>query len=138
MNKKGFTLVEIIMVMVALGVIIVIFSTNGFGAFNKTKEQIGKVEEENLLEAARTFLVDVDNGTCSKSIKDAGNCNRDDYLSDKALEVKFFIENGYFKDDDKHCEGTKEILLKIKTDSDNNTIGYEAKKINDAEVICKK
>ena len=39
MNKKGFTLVEIIMVMAALGVIIVIFSTNGFGAFNKTKEQ---------------------------------------------------------------------------------------------------
>lgn len=61
MKRKGFTLVELLAVIVLLGLVIVIVASNGFGIFNKAKKGIDKIEEDSLLESARTFLVDVEN-----------------------------------------------------------------------------
>ena len=36
-SKKGFTLVELLAVIVILGIIITITATKGFGAFDNTK-----------------------------------------------------------------------------------------------------
>lgn len=59
MNKKGFTLVELLAVVVVLGLIITITATKGFGAFDKVK---GKINEENIKaieESAKALMIEV-------------------------------------------------------------------------------
>ena len=41
MNKKGFTLVELMGVIAVMAVLIVVVATNGFGVFNKAKSSQG-------------------------------------------------------------------------------------------------
>ena len=61
MNKKGFTLVEILAVIVILSLLVVITATKGFGIFDKTKEKITMQNVNAIEEATRTYMVDVQN-----------------------------------------------------------------------------
>lgn len=60
MNKKGFTLVEILAVIVVLGLIIVITATKGFGAFDNAKNKITEENKKAIIEGAKLFLVDLE------------------------------------------------------------------------------
>lgn len=65
-NKNGFTLIELITVVVILALVIVIVATKGFGAFNSSKE---KIEEQNIAaikEAANLLMTEVQN--CNEDI----------------------------------------------------------------------
>ena len=130
--KKGFTLVELLVVIVLLGLVIVITATSGFGAFNKTKKGIDKIEEDNLLEAARTFLVDVDNGLCDET---SPYCNITLYINTESTVPVSYIKENYMSSNADHCDGSKELTLKIIKDGNGNTTDYIAKKAND-EAIC--
>ena len=61
MNKKGFTLIELIAVIVVLALIVIIVATNGFGAFNNSKEAIFRQNEKTIKEAANLLMVEVQN-----------------------------------------------------------------------------
>lgn len=145
MDKKGFTLVELLGVIVILGLLVVVVATSGFGLFNKAKDSINKIEEDNLLETARVFLVDVDREIVdfsdietdcpSATDTDARVCSPSDnkYL----CNVAFLIENRYFKDDAKHCDKSKILELTIEKEN-GNTVGYKAEKQNADDIICTK
>jgi len=125
MNKKGFTLVELLAVIVLLGLILVITMTNGFGIFNKAKSGINQIEENNLIEAAKVFLVDVDNGfvttgfdnskirvvcengSCSYITIDPNNVITKDACNNTfcgtTVNVDYLKTNNYFNDNKGKC-----------------------------------
>ena len=49
MNKKGFTLVEILATISILSLIMIIVATKGFGVFDSTKGKINNLNKENLI-----------------------------------------------------------------------------------------
>ena len=68
MNKKGFTLVEILAVIVILSLIITIVATNGFGAFNNSKNKIKENALKEVGEGVKVLLTDVE--YCDEDIND--------------------------------------------------------------------
>lgn len=109
MKRNGFTLVELLAVISILGLLIVIVATRGFGAFNKAKESINEIEENNLLEAARTFLVDVDNDLVTNY---PSGCSKENFISGCNVQVKYIIEN-YMDKTPQSCDDSKYLNLKI-------------------------
>ncbi len=59
MNKKGFTLVELLAVIVILGLVMTIVGTKGFGAFDNTKKAITSQNINAIKESAKVYLTDV-------------------------------------------------------------------------------
>lgn len=59
MNKKGFTLVELLAVIVILGLVMTIVGTKGFGAFDNTKKAITRQNESAIKEAANVLMTEV-------------------------------------------------------------------------------
>ena len=68
MNKKGFTLVELLAVIVILGLLMTIAGTKGFGAFDNTKKAIDEEQTKNITEAVKILISEVN------------TCQEDDYV----------------------------------------------------------
>ena len=56
MNKKGFTLVEILAVIVILSLVVTITATKGFGTFGNAKNKITKENERIIKESVNVLL----------------------------------------------------------------------------------
>lgn len=100
-DNKGFTLVEILAVVVILALIMVVVGTKGFGAFNNTKEKIVSQNEAMIKEAANILKTEIE--YCDETIKIKDGLN--ELKSDKSIE-KINVAEGesYYK-----CETLKEI-----------------------------
>ena len=61
MNKKGFTLVEILAVISILALIMIIVGTNGFGAFNNSKKKINEMTLSEIKESVNVVMTEVIN-----------------------------------------------------------------------------
>ena len=61
MNKKGFTLVELLAAIVILSLIIVVVATKGFGAFNNTKNSIYLEQQSMIEESLNIIAIDIQN-----------------------------------------------------------------------------
>lgn len=73
MNKKGFTLVEILAVVVILALVGVLVSTNGFGAFNNISKKVELEDEKTILASANLIgkeILDCDDSLDSDFVKD--------------------------------------------------------------------
>ena len=68
MNKKGFTLVEILAVIVILSLVITITATKGFGAFDNTKKAITEQNKKAIEEGAKVLLTEIEN--CDDDLED--------------------------------------------------------------------
>ena len=68
MNKKGFTLVEILAVIVVLSLVITITATKGFGAFDNTKKAITEQNKKAIEEGAKVLLTEIEN--CDDDLED--------------------------------------------------------------------
>ena len=68
MNKKGFTFVELLAVIVVLALILIISVTKGFGAFGSTKNSINEQNRKAIEEAAKVLLLEIEN--CSMETED--------------------------------------------------------------------
>ncbi len=104
MNKKGFTLVEILAVIVILGLIMVIVATKGFGAFNSTKNEIAKLNNKAIEEGLELLKVDIEN--CNDELDSDiyngmfkfDNCHEMiTNIGGKEITLKTLIENGYIE-----------------------------------------
>ena len=60
MNKKGFTLVEILAVIVILSLVVTITATKGFGAFGNAKKAITRQNIKAIEEAGKVFLTEIE------------------------------------------------------------------------------
>ena len=59
-NKKGFTLIEILSVIILLGIILTVVTTIGLNAFGNSKEKIFEQTKTELEKAAKVVLNDID------------------------------------------------------------------------------
>ena len=56
MNKKGFTLVEVLAVIVILAIIMIIVVPNVFEALNAGKNKISDIERSHIVDASETLI----------------------------------------------------------------------------------
>lgn len=90
MNKKGFTLTELLGVIVVLAVIVGIAMTSATSIMNKSKVKLYEEMENNLKDVAITYYLDT---------------------QDNKVTVGELIDNGYFEDNKGYCK--KEYLIEI-------------------------
>ena len=98
MNKKGFTLVELLAVIVILSLVITITATKGFGAFDNTKKAITKENLNAIKEAANVLAVQIDN--CDD------DTDRELFDGDDSLAAY----NSILEENKKNCSGLQEKM----------------------------
>lgn len=132
MNKKGFTIVELLAVVVLLSIIMVLVIPNIRDAFTSGKNKLDDINKKQVEDAAKIIINEVLYCNMSTETKTLfgtnNNCKdaRDILTSDNGLTVD--IKNLNLDDFRKQCEGT--ITIKI----DKNTYKEE---INTDNVTCK-
>ena len=132
MNKKGFTLVELLAVIVVLGLVITITATKGFGAFDNTKKAITKQNLNAIKEAANVLAEQIDNcdddidselwktGEGDKNLADKNRVNHTcDALKEKmsstdciSVTVDYLITNQYLSEN-KDFENLKDKTVRL-------------------------
>jgi len=137
MNKKGFTLVELLAVISILGVVAILAIPTLLSALDKGKKLSKQYDEEGIVEAAKMYLIDLDNGV--KTITYSGSnitvnnktVKNGDVLSGYDLKVyliqkgginvtmKTLVEGGYYDDDCDYtnnpgrCEVPSDCTIKV-------------------------
>ena len=133
MNKKGFTLVELLAVIVILGLVITIVGTKGFGAFDNTKKAITRQNINAIKEASRVLATQIE------------NC--DDELDNELWTTSDLTDFNSIPAEKKNCSGLKEkmssnecIKITVKYLIDNDYLSdnkdFESLK-NNSVSICK-
>lgn len=102
MNKKGFTLVELLASLVILGVIIVIIVHVSSGTLATSSLQIDRISDNHIFDAARSYVME-------QSV----TFNDDGYV---CVSVNDLISYGYF--DNTIEDNLKSKIIKV---SRNNT-----------------
>ena len=117
MNKKGFTLVELLAVIVLLGVVALIAIPNIVKLFTDNKSSLSKIQKDQLKSAVELYIKDY----CTEPINDDYDCEFEtettstygiikvkDTVSGSGLPLKTLSDNGYFNEEDilHNCEGT--------------------------------
>ena len=154
MNKKGFTLVEILAVIVILSLVITITATKGFGAFDNTKKAITKENLNTIKEAANVLAVQIDN--CDDDVDNElweGGNSLADYnsisenkkncsgLQEKMQEasgcikvtVNYLITNQYLSEN-KDFDDIKKKNIKICKNKDTKKVVIDTKDIDSADI----
>ncbi len=111
---KGFTLIELIAVIVILGIILVIVVPTALDAFYKARKTLSKMEEKVLLDAGEIYITDLDKGkkkyicneTTCKGAKKTYNKGEEMsgydlkvYVIDHSginVDVRTLVEGGYY------------------------------------------
>ena len=88
MNKKGFTLVELIAVIAVLAVLVLVALPNVLGVFNKSIEEVMKIEETQATDAGNLYVRD-HCGRTAKSKTDRSKCRND--VTTQKIEDKVYF-----------------------------------------------
>lgn len=67
-RTKGFTLMEILLVVIIIGLLASLIFPNLMGRFERSKEEIAKAQVELLSSAVQAFILDV--GRCPKNLQE--------------------------------------------------------------------
>lgn len=116
MNKKGFTLVEVIAVISVLALVMIIVIPAVSRQFTNSKEALSKINRKNASESAMLFGTDV--VTCDKNAlnilkekvsekSDEAYCvtARDAISTGLEVSLDFLKSNNYLTDYDDRCSG---------------------------------
>lgn len=86
-NDRGFTLIEVLLVVMIIGLLASLITPNLLGRFERSKEEIAKAQVELLSSGVQSFMLDV--GRCPSSMSELINSSdpkwRGPYLSKKEL-----------------------------------------------------
>lgn len=107
MNKKGFTLAELLGVIVVLSIIVSIAGLSVVSVMNKAKNKTFAEMTDNLKDAAKTCYLDNE--------LDATNCDT----------VKELKDNGYFEDNKSYCNN--DISISFSETSDDYQVNLSGK-----------
>ncbi|HIJ59511.1 MAG TPA: type II secretion system major pseudopilin GspG [Nitrospirae bacterium] len=98
-NSRGFTLIEVLLVVVIIGLLASLITPNLLGRFERSKEEIAKAQVELLSSGVQSYMLDV--GKCPSSLKDLISSNepkwRGPYLSKKEIPQDPWNRNYQFK-----------------------------------------
>ena len=86
MNKKGFTLVELIAVVAILAELVLVALPNVLGIFNKSIEEVMKIEETQAVDAGTVYVRD--------------NCGRTALNKDKRVACRALVEENKLANDE--------------------------------------
>lgn len=109
MNKKGFTLAELLGVIVVLSIIVSIAGLSVISVMNKAKNKTFAEMTDNLKDAAKTCYLD-------NELKQE-NCDT----------VKKLKDNGYFEDNKDYCDNTITITISFSENSDDYQVTLSEK-----------
>lgn len=88
-NQRGFTLIEILIVVMIIGLIASLIAPNLLGRFERSKEEITKAQVEMLSSSVQSFILDV--GRCPNSLIELITSDdpkwRGPYLSKKEIPL---------------------------------------------------
>lgn len=120
MNRKGFTLVELLAVIVVLAILIGIATPNVIGLLRKQKDKTTDIVLTNLNDAAVSYakeqisLNKLHLSSCDFEIKDENtakaNLNQGKKCV-KAYNIGVLKNNGTFEDKQNSCDSNKEIYV---------------------------
>jgi general secretion pathway protein G len=86
-NDRGFTLVEVLIVVMIIGLLASLITPNLLSRFERSKEEIAKAQVEMLSSGVQSFILDV--GRCPTSLNELVTSTdpkwRGPYLSKKEL-----------------------------------------------------
>ena len=120
-DKKGFTIIELLAVLLVLGMLMVFAYPAIFKTEKAAEEVLNKAEERNLKDAAKLVAIDLDdymspiynckNGSWIKeychTIKDSEDNDVWYYV---VFPVNLLIEKGYFTDNSNHCTKNNSLI----------------------------
>ena len=117
-NKKGFTLVELLAVIVILGIIAVIAIPQIMDSLNKARNKISAIEKNRLIDGAEEMIMEVI--SCDMTATDfnylfnksISNCSEmQDLVIEKEISttVTKLKDKGYFEDPSNKCNGEVRI-----------------------------
>lgn len=124
--NKGFTLVELLGVIVILAVLSTLIVVSVGGTIKKSKNQLSEVQIDNIIEAAKTYYL--------KEGMNVDDLNENDTQS--CVSVKYLIDNGYIDNEEivdlKDEESSKSSVLIV---YENNKYKYKyQKKVCEMEI----
>ncbi len=125
MNKKGFTLVELLAVIVVITIIALIGTVSINVVRNKIEENLFNGKIETLLTAAQTY------GENNKNEFTAAN----GYTIDHPISPGFLIQNKYYKTDETNSDGSKAFKNMDGTDI-KDSLKIVVKRVNNRISAC--
>lgn len=137
-NRKGFTLVELLAVIVILSIVLIIATPNILKALNASKETLNDIDKKNLQDAAKQVGIEVLNCDLTSGTYDVlgksntlGCAGLQKEVVDKEVTttVKKLVDNDYFVDTSNRCNGN----IKITISSNNYNITVDV-----SDVTCVK
>ena len=115
MNKKGFTLIELIVVIVLLSLISLVVFPAVFKTLNTSKQMAYESQKEIVLKAAKEYYLD--NIDLLPETKEE---------SETSIELKDLIKNGYINEDEIINPKNNHVLNgKVKVSYLSNKYVYE-------------
>ncbi len=121
MNKKGFTLVELLAVIGVLSLILVFAIPAVFSSRDNIISGISAQEKKNIIEAGKMFAIDLDDYTsdvfnCKSTSWAKNKCTKSSGRWTKAVvKLSELKSHDYFEDTNDHC--TDGNITIIKTES---------------------
>ena len=123
MNKKGFTLVELLATVVILGVLITIASFSATVIINNAKIRAGAIAVVNLKEAAITYYKqnNINLSKCNAGFMVDEDNTSSCITSANEITVKELIEAGAFTDNKNICDKNATVTVYRYVDEDSGT-----------------
>lgn len=113
LNKKGFTLVELIATIVVLALVVSISAYAITNIINSAKEKNYELLIKNIKDASETYYQE-----CKYSNNSGIICNYNETLQEYTVTLQELVNYGYLKGN-----GTKDNKMEIINPKDNKNIG---------------
>lgn len=112
MEKKGFTLVELLVVIAVIGIIMTVATFSVVGILNREKNKLLDEMEKNLKEAAIAYIQSekIILKSCSTNFNPE-NPNSSETKCYKEILVSEIADSPLFTDDAGYCDRTKKVLV---------------------------
>lgn len=104
LNKKGFTLVEILAVITILSLLMVFVVPNFVKLVNDNKKTVSDIQKEMIINAAKLYVED-----CNNIHNTDISCNFTSSGKETKINLDDLVNNGYIEKvvvNDKTCSGT--------------------------------